>query len=164
MSENRFSRKKEKLQHSDDEVIMVIDNANKEWKGHILNIVDLLNSLAEENEQLKQQIKIEKKWQLEKDRYHVDLHKRYDNLEKENEWLRQMIKNNVFGRYVEGSLADLEFKAIAYDDIIKLEIPNESEPKLIVTCKPGKVENVKSFCQMFIPFEMYYEIKELEDE
>ena len=85
-------------------------------------------------------------------------------LEEENEQLRQMIKENVFGRYVEGSLADLEFKAIAYDDIIKLEIPNESEPKLIVTCKPGKVENVKSFCQMFIPFEMYYEIKELEDE
>ena len=85
-------------------------------------------------------------------------------LEEENDQLRQMIKDNVFGRYVEGSLADLEFKAIAYDDIIKLEIPNESEPKLIVTCKPGKVENVKSFCQMFIPFEMYYEIKELEDE
>ena len=85
-------------------------------------------------------------------------------LEEENEQLRQMIKENVFGRYEEGSLVDLEFKAIAYDDIIKLEIPNESEPKLIVTCKPGKVENVKSFCQMFIPFEMYYEIKELEDE
>lgn len=43
MSENRFSWETEKLQHSDDEVIMVIDNANKEWKGHILNIVDLLN-------------------------------------------------------------------------------------------------------------------------
>ena len=85
-------------------------------------------------------------------------------LKEENEQLRQMIKENVFGRYEEGSLVDLEFKAIAYDDIIKLEIPNESELKLIVTCKPGKVENVKSFCQMFIPFEMYYEIKELEDE
>lgn len=89
MSENRFSWETEKLQHSDDEVIMVIDNANKEWKGHILNIVDLLNSLAEENEQLKQQIKIEKKWQLEKDRYYVDLHKKYDKLEKENEQLKQ---------------------------------------------------------------------------
>lgn len=87
-----------------------------------------------------------------------------NKLKEENEQLRHMIKENILGRYAEGSLADLEFKAIAYDDIIKLEIPNESEPKLIVTCKPGKVENVKSFCQMFIPFEMYYEIKELEDE
>lgn len=53
MSEKRFSWKTEKLQHSDDEVLLVVDNANKEWKGHILNIVDLLNELSEENEQLK---------------------------------------------------------------------------------------------------------------
>ena len=45
MNEKRFSWKTEKLQHSDDEVIMVVDNANKEWKGHILNIVDKLNEL-----------------------------------------------------------------------------------------------------------------------
>ena len=64
MSENRFSWETEKLQHSDDEVIMVIDNANKEWKGHILNIVDLLNEqeaiinkLQEENASLKQRIR-----------------------------------------------------------------------------------------------------------
>lgn len=250
MSEKRFTWKTEKLQHLDEEVLMVVDNENKEWKGHILNIVDMLNELSddnrqlkkllkgnnekfgkcwdrihslekeneqlrkyngqlkerleringgyghlthrngltanewliesqekelkkkneqisdlkEENEQLKQQIKIEKKWQLEKDRYYVDLHKRYDNLEKENERLRQMIKENVFGKYREGSLADLEFKAIAYDDIVKLEVSNESEPKVIIICKSGKKENVKSFCQMFIPFKMYYEIKELEDE
>ena len=43
MSEKRFSWKTEKLQHLDNEVIMVVDNANKEWKGHILNIVDMLN-------------------------------------------------------------------------------------------------------------------------
>ena len=61
MSENRFSWETEKLQHSDDEVIMVIDNANKEWKGHILNIVDLLNSLAEENEQLKRSLENNRK-------------------------------------------------------------------------------------------------------
>ena len=48
----RFTWKTEKLQHSDDEVLLVVDNENKEWKGHILNIVDLLNELAEENEQL----------------------------------------------------------------------------------------------------------------
>lgn len=85
-------------------------------------------------------------------------------LEKENEQLRQMIKENVFERYREGSLADLEFKAIAYDDIVKLEMSYESGPKVIVICRQGKKENVKSFCQMFIPFGVYYEIKELENE
>lgn len=56
MSEKRFTWKTEKLHHLDDEVIMVVDNTNKDWKGHILNIVDLLNGLAEENEQLQKQI------------------------------------------------------------------------------------------------------------
>lgn len=85
-------------------------------------------------------------------------------LKEENEQLRQMIKENVFGRYVEGSLEDLKFKAIAYDDIIKLKISNKLvEPKLTVVCKRGKKENVQSFCRMFIPHGMYYEIKELEE-
>ena len=43
MSEKQFTWKVEKLQHLDDEVIMVVDNENKDWKGHILNIVDKLN-------------------------------------------------------------------------------------------------------------------------
>ena len=43
MSEKRYTWKTEKLQHLDDEVIMVVDNENKDWKGHILNIVDKLN-------------------------------------------------------------------------------------------------------------------------
>ena len=82
----------------------------------------------------------------------------------ENEQLRQMIKENVFQQYNEGSLADLKFKAIAYDDIIKVKLSDESEPKVIVICKQGKKENVKSFCQMFIPFGVHYEIKEEDDE
>ena len=53
MMSKRFSWKTEKLQHLDDEVLLVVDNENKEWKGHILNIVDKLNELAEENEQLR---------------------------------------------------------------------------------------------------------------
>lgn len=89
MKYERFSWKTEKLQNLNDEILLVVDNTNKEWKGHVLNVIDLLNSLAEENEQLKQQIKIEKKWQLEKDRYYVDLHKKYDKLEKENEQLQK---------------------------------------------------------------------------
>ena len=85
-------------------------------------------------------------------------------LEEENDQLRQMIKENVFGRYAEGSFADLKFKATAYDDIIKLKISNKLvEPKLTVICKRGKKENVQSFCRMFIPHGMYYEIKELEE-
>lgn len=84
-----------------------------------------------------------------------------NELAEENDKLRELIKGNVFGRYSEGSFADLEFKAIAYDDIVKLEMSNESEPKVIVVCKQGKKENVISFCQMFIPFGVYYEIKEI---
>lgn len=60
MSEKRFTWKTEKLQHLDGEVLLVVDNENKEWKGHILNIVDLLNDLNDENEQLqkdKEQLK-----------------------------------------------------------------------------------------------------------
>ena len=83
------------------------------------------------------------------------------SLKDENDKLRELIKGNVFGRYREGSFADLEFKAIAYDDIVKLEMSYESEPKVIVFCKQGKKENVISFCQMFIPFGVYYEIKEV---
>lgn len=43
MCEKRYTWKTEKLQHSDDEVLLVVDNENKDWKGHILNIVDRLN-------------------------------------------------------------------------------------------------------------------------
>ena len=86
-----------------------------------------------------------------------------NELKKENDKLKELIKENVFQRYTEGSLADLEFKATAYDDIVKLEMSDESEPKVIVSCRQGKKENVKSFCQMFIPFGVYYEIKELEE-
>ena len=52
MNEKRFSWKTEKLQHSDDEVLLVVDNENKDWKGHILNIVDLLNEQQATIEQL----------------------------------------------------------------------------------------------------------------
>ena len=86
------------------------------------------------------------------------------SLKEENEQLRQMIKENVFQQYNEGSLADLKFKAIAYDDIIKVKLSDESEPKVMVYCNYGKRENIMSFCQMFIPFGVAYEIKEVNDE
>ena len=85
-------------------------------------------------------------------------------LYEENDKLKELIKENVFGMYEEGSLTDLEFKAIAYDDIVKLKISDESEPKVVVICKQGKKENVKSFCQMFIPFGIAYEIVEMIDD
>lgn len=116
-----------------------------------------LNNLVEENEQLKKRNKFLEEFDGRA--------KTVANLKEENEQLRQMIKKNVFGRYREGSLADLEFKAIAYDDIVKVEMSYESEPKVIVICRQGKRENVKSFCQMFIPFGIAYEIIEMiEDE
>ena len=87
-----------------------------------------------------------------------------NKLQEENASLKQKIKENVFGGYRKGSLADLELKAIAYDDIIKLETSYESEPKVVVICKRGKRENVKSFCQMFIPFGIAYEIVEMIDD
>lgn len=87
-----------------------------------------------------------------------------NTLYEENEHLRQMIKENVFQEYREGSLADLEFKAIAYDDIIKIKVSDESEPKVIVYCNYGKRENIMSFCQMFIPFGIAYEIIEVIDD
>ena len=79
MSEKRFTWKTEKLQNLNDEILLVVDNTNKEWKGHVLNVIDLLNSLAEENEQLKQEHKIAI------DEMITD----YKNLEKENEQLQK---------------------------------------------------------------------------
>lgn len=116
---------------------------------NIFECADLLNQLTEENKQLKQKVDFYKYFQ-----------KDARELEKKNDHLRKMIKENVFERYEEGSLADLEFKAIAYDDIVRLEIYDESEPKVIVICRQGKKESVKSFCQMFIPLGVYYKIKE----
>ena len=72
MNEKRFTWKTEKLQHLNDEVIMVVDNENKDWKGHILNIVDKLNKLAEENEQLKKELKRCKDW-INSDKYDYEL-------------------------------------------------------------------------------------------
>lgn len=84
MIKKRFTWKSEKLQHLNDEVLLVVDNENKEWKGHILNVVDLLNNLTEENEQLRYEIEIEKKWQLEKDNYYVKIKEENERLQKEN--------------------------------------------------------------------------------
>ena len=99
-------------------------------------VVDSLNELSDENGQLKE----------------------------ENKRLRQMIKANVLKQYRDGSLADLEFKAIAYDDIVKVKLSSESEPKVIVYCNYGKRNNIMSFCQMFIPFGVAFEIKEVVDD
>lgn len=52
------------------------------WKTGI----DLVDSLVEENRQLKQQIEIEKKWQLEKDKYYL-------KIKEENEMLKKQIKD-----------------------------------------------------------------------
>ena len=79
MSEKRFTWKTEKLQHSDDEVIMVVDNANKDWKGHILNVIDMLNELNDERMM-----------------YKTTIDKRIVELEDENEQLKE--ERNYFER------------------------------------------------------------------
>ena len=57
---------------------MVVDNANKDWKGHILNIVDMLNDLNDERMM-----------------YKTTIDKRIVELEDENEQLKQF-KEKVF--------------------------------------------------------------------
>lgn len=136
----------------------LIDNAtNKRYHLLLINdieeIVDLLNELSDENNILNKNEDDLKECTIENIK-----------LKEENEKLRQMIKENVFQQYSEGSLADLEFKAIAYDDIIKVKLSDESEPKVMVYCNYGKRKNVMSFCQMFIPFGIVYEIKEVIDD
>ena len=155
MIEKRFT-----IEESENQLIIFDNGVSDETYFHLGNderdvkyVCDLLNELFNENDILKQKLKTKS-----------IVNKQYEEmkgLQKENEQLRQMIKENVFQRYREGSLADLKFKAIAYDYIVKVEMSNELEPRVIVICKQGKKENVKSFCQMFIPFGVYYEIKEV---
>ena len=79
MKYGRFTWKTEKLQHSDDEVIMVVDNANEDWKGHILNVIDMLNELNDERMM-----------------YKTTIDKRIVELEDENEQLKE--ERNYFER------------------------------------------------------------------
>ena len=99
MSDERFTWKTEKLQHLDDEVLMVVDNENKEWKGHILNIVDKLNELAEENGKLKKAEKINMEYaeQIveENHKFRIaknGLRRENEQLQKENEKLKKQNK------------------------------------------------------------------------
>ena len=134
----------------DNQLGEVVCRCILEGIGDAENVCQRLNELHEENQQLKNDCGI--------------LVQSNQEYRKENDKLKELIKENVFGMYEEGSLTDLEFKAIAYDDIVKLEISDESEPKVVVICKQGKKENVKSFCQMFIPFGIAYEIVEMIDD
>ena len=100
MSEKRFTWKTEKLQHSDDEVIMVVDNANEDWKGNELNdermmykttIDKRIVELEEENEQLKEERNY---FERKKCEYFNKYNKKHlDNiqLKEENERLRTQL-------------------------------------------------------------------------
>lgn len=85
------------------------------WKTEI----DLVNSLVEENKQLKQQIEIEKKWQLEKDKYYV-------KIKEENEMLKKQTEDYDMNLLKEFILFYKEFDG--YENISEL---NESELDLI---------------------------------
>ena len=149
MSEKRF-RVNDLVKYDYSEIGEYVDENHTDRPLRNDEVCKLLNELHEENQQLKNDCGI--------------LVQSNQEYRKENDKLKELIKENVFGMYEEGSLTDLEFKAIAYDDIVKLEISDESEPKVVVICKQGKKENVKSFCQMFIPFGIAYEIVEMIDD
>ena len=91
MSEKRFIWKTEKLQHSDDEVIMVVDNANKDWKGHILNVIDMLNELNDERMI-----------------YKTTIDKRIVELEDENEQLKNELRKEKSLREYSDSMIDVD--------------------------------------------------------
>lgn len=44
-----------------------------------------------------------------------------------------------------------------------MRLSHESELKVIVYCNHGKRNNIMSFCQMFIPFGVAFEIREVID-
>ena len=168
MSDKRFEIFPQNV--TKDGTLIIIQKGLKLY--NISDVVELLNALYEENEQLKEEIKplkqkeevLNKIWRTyleNKLKEENEQQTTIQSLKEDNDKLRELIKQNVFGMYEEGSLTDLKFKAIAYDDIVKLEISKESEPKVIVICKQGKKDNVQSFCQMFIPFGISYEIKEV---
>ena len=101
MKYERFTWKTEKLQHSDDEVLIVVDNANEDWKGHILNTVDMLNKLNDERMMYrttidKRIVELEKDidiYKYEEKKHSESARKLYEENEKlrnENERLRQL--------------------------------------------------------------------------
>ena len=88
-------------------------------------------------------------------------------LQKENEQLRNLIKANVFREYRGGSLADFQFKSIAYDDIVNVEMNYDAEPKLTIYCKKGTKSDIERYARvktfnLFIPVGIDYIIKEEE--
>lgn len=103
MIKKRFTWKSEKLQHLNDEVLLVVDNTNKDWKGHILNVVDLLNQLHQENEQLRQFInkgrRLSVKELMDNVNENESLKKKIKKLEKENEQLRKELNDCEKFRY-----------------------------------------------------------------
>lgn len=156
MIKKRFTWKTEKLQHLNEEVLLVVDNANKDWKGHILNVVDLLNQLHQENEHLIIGNKnlMKKNEQLQKrnkfleedvDDYHnalFDLHKKYDKLEKENEQLRQFI-NKGRRLSVKELMNNVNENESLKKKIKKLEKENEQLRKELIDCEKFRYQIFK---------------------
>ena len=107
MNEKRFTWKTEKLQHSDDEVLMVVDNANEEWKGHILNIVDLLNEQQSTIEQLQDLCG-------ESDSENAKLRIENEQLKKQIQIYEQLISNSYVGE--EETLDGFVGKYVIWED------------------------------------------------
>lgn len=99
MKYERFTWKTEKLQHSDDEVIMVVDNANEDWKGHILNVVDMLNELNDERMMYKTTI----------DKKIVELEEENEQLKEERNYFKRK-KCEYFNKYNKKHLDNIQLK------------------------------------------------------
>lgn len=159
MKYERFTWKTEKLQHLDDEVIMVVDNANKDWKGHILNIVDMLNDLndermmykttidkrivelEEENERMRQFItkgkRLSVKELMENTNENELLKKKIRGLEKENEQLKEQVQ--ILNKCCRLKLSDEAIKQ-AYADLNRREREKHSQGNAAHTAKINQNE------------------------
>lgn len=84
---------------------------------------NLMNELYDESEQLKQQIEIEKKWQLEKDKYYV-------KMMEENEQLRKQV-----GSLETTSNATSHYNAFLESKISTLEKENDKLREELLDCE-----------------------------
>lgn len=145
MKYERFTWKTEKLQHLDDEVIMVVDNANKDWKGHILNIVDMLNDLNDERMM-----------------YKTTIDKRIVELEEENERMRQFITKGK-RLSVKELMENTNENELLKKKIRGLEKEND-DLRTTITKQVGAITEMKDLLYMFADLRIFDYSSEIEED
>ena len=94
MNEKRF-RVNDLVKYSYSDIGEYIDENHTDRPLRNDEVCDLLNELSDENRQLKQQIEIEKKWQLEKDKYYVKIKEENEQLRKELDSFNPVMFNDM---------------------------------------------------------------------